>query len=159
MIVCLVRHRSAPFIFRIFSRDLHCNMAEPSVGFGSVPMLYLRWNRNYHPRFQADCVLSLLLVPSASRCADTLIVKQKSMCIQYLYCILPHAFKAFSFPVFPAFPGFPCHFPLFQPKYFQQKRKQNSLTAGSVSSNFIRYSNNHFFPDNHSTILRCAFSL
>lgn len=34
-----------------------------------------------------------------------------------------------------------------------------SRTRGSVSSNFIRYSNNHFFPDNHSTILRCAFSL
>ncbi|WP_200831984.1 hypothetical protein [Glutamicibacter sp. JC586] len=45
-------------------------MAEPRIGFGTMPMLGSGGNPNYSPRFHADWLLAFGLVPAGSGGAD-----------------------------------------------------------------------------------------
>ena len=62
--ILLIRYNLTPFIFRFFPRHFHGNMGKPTVLFCPVPMLYIRGNRDNHPRDKADGLFSFFLIPS-----------------------------------------------------------------------------------------------
>ena len=68
--VFCIAYRLAPFVAAVFAGAFHCNVAEPAVLFGTVPVLDLCRNGDYCAGFQADGRLSLLLIPALSGSAD-----------------------------------------------------------------------------------------
>ena len=69
-IVCFVADRLAPFITAVFAGAFYCNVAEPAVLLGTVPVLDLRRNGNDHARFQFHSRLALFLIPALAGSAD-----------------------------------------------------------------------------------------
>ena len=68
--VFCIAYRLAPFIAAVFAGAFHCNVAEPAVLFGTVPVFDLCRNGDYCAGFQADGRLALLLIPALSGSAD-----------------------------------------------------------------------------------------
>ena len=66
-VILFITDRFQPFIARISTRNLHCNVAKPTVCFRSVPVFHFRLYHNNHSRLQTDRFPSFLLIPATSR--------------------------------------------------------------------------------------------
>ena len=64
--IFLVCYRLAPLIGCLLARYFHCQMAEPAIRCGTMPMLNLCRNIDTVTRFQFGCFLALFLIISTS---------------------------------------------------------------------------------------------
>lgn len=69
-IILLISDLFQPLIWHTITRDTECEMGKPTVRCGSVPMLDICRNMNYHTGQYLHCRTTLLLMPSAPGYTD-----------------------------------------------------------------------------------------
>lgn len=67
MLVC---DRLQPLVFCLLPRNLHSDVAEPGIGLGAMPMLYIGGDGDHHAWTKADGLFSVFLIPTFSGRTD-----------------------------------------------------------------------------------------